>query len=481
MSEHAGTPPGPPYRVEVTDRAADLQAAHADLADGAGSGVTATVAGRVMLLRDMGKLAFATLRDSSGSIQLMATAKGTDDYKVLTGLTLGAWIVATGEVIRSNKGELSVRVERWQLLAEARRGFGDKWKGITDTDLRYRQRYADLWTNDDSLRVFQARSRVMSETRRFLEDRGFVEVETPFLHPIPGGALARPFETHHNALDLDLYLRIAPELYLKRLVVGGLERVFELGRVFRNEGLSPRHNPEFTMLELYQAYADYGDMMALTEELVAHLARAVTGSTVVTYGDREVDVTPPWTRASLIDLVEQHAGVRIDVRMPVDELRRIASDHGVAVDEAWGPGKLVLEIYEETTEAELWGPVFVTDYPKEVSPLARDHRELPEMVERFEPIVAGRELGNAFSELVDPDEQRRRFEDQALARAGGDVEAMVVDDDYVRALEYGLPPTGGLGIGMDRLVMLLTDTHTIRDVILFPTLRPERPSHEGDR
>ena len=465
----------------MTDRAADLQAAHADLADGAGSGVTATVAGRVMLLRDMGKLAFATLRDSSGSIQLMATAKATDDYKGLTGLTLGAWIVATGEVIRSNKGELSVRVERWQLLAEARRGFGDKWKGITDTDLRYRQRYADLWANDDSLRVFQARSRVMSETRRFLEDRGFVEVETPLLHPIPGGALARPFETHHNALDLDLYLRIAPELYLKRLVVGGLERVFELGRVFRNEGLSPRHNPEFTMLELYQAYADYSDMMALTEELVAHLARAVTGSAVVTYGDREVDVTPPWTRASLIDLVEQHAGVRIDVRMPVDELRRIAADHGVAVDEAWGPGKLVLEIYEKTTEAELWGPVFVTDYPKEVSPLARDHRELPEMVERFEPIVAGRELGNAFSELVDPDEQRRRFEDQARARAGGDAEAMVVDDDYVRALEYGLPPTGGLGIGMDRLVMLLTDTHAIRDVILFPTLRPERPSHEGGR
>ncbi len=472
MSEDAPPTWRPPYRVEVTDRAADLQATHADLADGAGSEVTATVAGRVMLLRDMGKLTFATLRDSSGSIQLMATAKVTDDYKGLAGLTLGAWIVATGEVIRSNKGELSVRVERWQLLAEARRGFGDKWKGITDTDLRYRQRYADLWANDDSMRVFQARSRIMSETRRFLEDRGFVEVETPLLHPIPGGALARPFVTHHNALDLDLYLRIAPELYLKRLVVGGFERVYELGRVFRNEGLSTRHNPEFTMLELYQAYADYGDMMTLTEELVAHLAREVTGSTVVTYGEREVDLTPPWTRATLTDLVEQHTGVRVDVRMSVDELRRIATDRGVEVDNAWGPGKLVLEIYEKTTEAELWGPVFVTDYPEEVSPLARDHRELPEMVERFEPIVAGRELGNAFSELVDPDEQRRRFEDQARAKAGGDAEAMVVDDDYLRALEYGLPPTGGLGIGMDRLVMLLTDTHTIRDVVLFPTLRP---------
>jgi lysyl-tRNA synthetase class 2 len=474
MTEHTSSEFRPPYRVEVTDRAADLQAAHADLADGAESGVTVTVAGRVMLLRHMGRRTFATLRDSSGAIQLMATSQETDDYKDFTKLNLGDWIVATGEVVRSNKGELSVRVERWQLLAEARRGFGDKWKGITDTDLRYRQRYADLWANDDSMRVFRARSRVMSETRRFLGDRGFVEVETPLLHAIPGGALARPFTTHHNALDLDLYLRIAPELYLKRLVVGGFERVFELGRVFRNEGLSPRHNPEFTMLELYQAYADYGDMMELTEQLVAHLARQVTGSTVITYGGREVDLTPPWPRDSLVDLVERHAGMRLDVRMPLDELRRIAGDHGVDVDASWGPGKLVLEIYEKTTEAELWGPVFVLDYPKEVSPLARDHRELPGVVERFEPIVAGRELGNAFSELVDPDEQRRRFEDQARARAGGDDEAMAVDDDYLRALEYGLPPTGGLGIGMDRLVMLLTDTHTIRDVVLFPTLRPEQ-------
>jgi lysyl-tRNA synthetase, class II len=474
MTEHTSSEFRPPYRVEVTDRAADLQAAHADLADGAESGVTVTVAGRVMLLRHMGRRTFATLRDSSGAIQLMATSQETDDYKDFTKLNLGDWIVATGEVVSSNKGELSVRVERWQLLAEARRGFGDKWKGITDTDLRYRQRYADLWANDDSMRVFRARSRVMSETRRFLGDRGFVEVETPLLHAIPGGALARPFTTHHNALDLDLYLRIAPELYLKRLVVGGFERVFELGRVFRNEGLSPRHNPEFTMLELYQAYADYGDMMELTEQLVAHVARQVTGSTVITYGGREVDLTPPWPRDSLVDLVERHAGMRLDVRMPLDELRRIAGDHGVDVDASWGPGKLVLEIYEKTTEAELWGPVFVLDYPKEVSPLARDHRELPGVVERFEPIVAGRELGNAFSELVDPDEQRRRFEDQARARAGGDDEAMAVDDDYLRALEYGLPPTGGLGIGMDRLVMLLTDTHTIRDVVLFPTLRPEQ-------
>jgi lysyl-tRNA synthetase class 2 len=475
MTDPTPRPPlRPPYRVEVTDRAADLQAAHADLADGAGTGVTATVAGRIMLLRDMGRLAFAALRDSSGQIQLMATAKGTDDYKGLTGLNLGDWIVATGEVIRSNKGELSVRVETWELLAEARRGFGDKWHGITDTDLRYRQRYADLWANESSRATFQARSRIMTLTRRFLDERGFVEVETPVFHPIPGGALARPFTTHHNALDLELYLRIAPELYLKRLVVGGFERVYEMARVFRNEGLSTRHNPEFTMLELYQAYGDYGDMMELTEQLVAHLATEITGSTTITYGGREVDLTPPWRRASMIELIEEHTGLRLDVRQPVEELAAIAADQGVAVDASWGPGKLILEIYEKTTEAALWGPVFVTDYPQEVSPLAREHRELPGMVERFEPLVAGRELGNAFSELVDPDEQRRRFEDQARAKAAGDAEAMVVDDDYVRALEYGLPPTGGLGIGMDRLVMLLTDTHSIRDVVLFPTLRPER-------
>jgi lysyl-tRNA synthetase, class II len=464
----------PPYRVEVSDRAADLQVAHADLPDGAGTGVTATVGGRVMLLRDMGRLAFATLRDSSGQIQLMATAKGTEDYKRLTGLNLGDWIVATGEVIRSNKGELSVRVERWEQLAEAKRGFGDKWHGITDTDMRYRQRYADLWANESSRAVFQARSRIMTLTRHFLDERGFVEVETPVFHPIPGGALARPFMTHHNALDMELYLRIAPELYLKRLVVGGFERVYELARVFRNEGLSTRHNPEFTMLELYQAYADYGDMMSLTESLVAYLAEAVTGSTVVSYDGRELDLGVPWRRATLVDLVEDAIGVRVDVRMPVEQLAAIATAHGVEVDEGWGPGKLVLEIYEKTTEAGLWGPVFVLDYPKEVSPLARDHREVPETVERFEALVAGRELANAFSELIDPDEQRRRFEAQALVKAAGDPEAMVVDEDYLRALEYGLPPTGGLGIGMDRLVMLLTDTHSIRDVVLFPTLRPER-------
>lgn len=465
-----------PYRVEVTDRARQLQAEYQGSAAGEGTGRVASVAGRAMLLRAMGHMTFATLRDSGGSIQLWALDGETDDYPAFRDLNLGDWVSATGEVVRTKRGELSVRVKSWQVLAEARRGFGDKWKGVVDTDLRYRQRYVDLWANEASRDVFLVRSRVLSLTRRFLEDRGFVEVETPMFHPIPGGGFARPFVTHHNALDIDLYLRIAPELYLKRLVVGGFERVFELGRAFRNEGIDRRRNPEFTMLELYQAYADYGDMMALTEELVAYLAAEVCGSTMISYAGRSVDLTPPWPRESLIDLVERHAGVLLDVRMPIEQLRRIAADHGVESDASWGPGKLILEIYEKTTEAHLWGPVFVCDYPLEVSPLARDHRELPGMVERFEPIIAGRELGNAYSELIDPDEQRRRLEAQARQRSAGDDEAMLLDDDYVRALEYGLPPVGGLGIGVDRLVMLLTDTYNIRDVVLFPTLRPEQGS-----
>jgi lysyl-tRNA synthetase, class II len=465
----------PPYRFEVTATTAELRAAHGGLAAGEETGIEVTVAGRVMLHRAQGKLAFATLRDGSGGeIQLFALAAVTDDFEGFGKISLGDWVGATGEVVATKRGELSVKVTSWVMLAETRSGFGDKWKGITDVETRYRQRYVDLWANPESRTTFLQRSRIFSLTRRWLDERGFIEVETPVFHPIPGGALARPFTTHHNALDHDFFLRIAPELYLKRLTVGGFERVFELARVFRNEGLSTRHLPEFTMLELYQAYGDYSDVMSLTEELVAHLATELHGTTKLSYDGRELDLTPPWTRATLTDLVEEHAGVHVDVRMPVADLRRIAREHGVEVEDDHGPGKLVLEIYEKTTEHQLWGPVFVMDYPKEVSPLARDHRELPDMVERFEAIVAGRELCNAFSELVDPDEQRARFEEQARSKAAGDDEAMVVDEDYLRALEYGLPPTAGLGIGMDRLVMLLTDTQSIRDVVLFPTLRPEQ-------
>jgi lysyl-tRNA synthetase, class II len=463
-----------PYRFEPDVSAASLQERFADLPPEGETGVVATVAGRLMLRRLIGKLAFGTLRDSSGAIQLFAGAAWTDGFEGFGRLSLGDWIGATGEVVRTRTGELSVKISSWVLLAEARRGFGDKWKGISDVDLRYRQRYADLWAHEGSRQTLLLRSQVISWTRRWLEERGFVEVETPVFHPIAGGAAAKPFVTHHNALDLDLYLRIAPELYLKRLVVGGFEKVFEIARVFRNEGLSTRHNPEFTMLELYQAYADYTDMMVLVEELVSGLASALFGTTSVTFAGRPLSLAVPWQRATMTDLIEAHAGVAVDIDIPVAELGAVAEKLGVPVEPTWGPGKLILEIYEKTTESELWGPVFVLDYPKEVSPLARDHRSRPGYVERFEPIVAGRELGNAFSELIDPDEQRARFEAQAAQRAAGDEEAMAVDEDYLRALEYGLPPTGGLGLGMDRLVMLLAGAEAIRDVIAFPTLRPEQ-------
>jgi len=463
-----------PYRFEPTASAAALHERHAELEPGRETDDRVTVAGRLMLRREQGKLTFGTLQDSSGRIQLFARSDSTPRFDEFSRLSLGDWIGVTGMVMTTRRGELSVTVEDWTVLARARRSFPDKWHGLSDPDTRYRQRYVDLWVTDEARRTFVLRSRMVSLMRHWLEARGFVEVETPLLHTIPGGAIAKPFVTHHNALDMDLYLRIAPELYLKRLVVGGMERVFEIGRCFRNEGIGYRWNPEFTMLELYQAYADYHDMMDITEQLVAHVTQELLGTTKLTFEGRELDLTPPWRRASMTDLVEEVAGVRVDVRMPIDELHAVAREVGLEADDDWGPGKTVLEIYEKTTEANLWGPVFVCDYPKEVSPLARDHREKPGYVERFEPIAAGREIGNAFSELTDPDEQRATFDAQAAAGEAGDEEAMRVDDDYVRALEYGLPPTGGLGIGIDRLVMLLADVHHIRDVILFPTLRPEQ-------
>jgi lysyl-tRNA synthetase class 2 len=381
-------------------------------------------------------------------------------------------------VVRTRRGELSVKVASWELLAHARRGFGDKWHGVNDPDIRYRQREVDLWANQGVRDLFLMRSKVLASIRRRLGAAGFVEVETPVLHPVAGGAAARPFVTHYNALHEDVYLRIATELYLKRCVVGGIERVYEIGRTFRNEGLSPRHNPEFTMLELYQAYADYNDMMLIFEDIVAGTAEELFGTTVLPYQGREIDLTPPWRRATLTDLIAEHAGVEVELSMGAENLRRVASSLGVPFEPWYGPGKLMLEIYEKTTEAALWGPVFVCDYPQEVSPLARAHRSKPGYVERFEPIVAGRELGNAFSELNDPDEQRARFEDQERERALGDDEAMAIDWDYLRALELGLPPTGGLGLGIDRLVMLYADVANIREVVLFPALRPEERSPE---
>lgn len=462
-----------PHRFATTSDPAAIRAEYDSIDDGTETGVEVTIAGRLMLRRVQGKLAFGTLQDGGERIQLFAPGKVTPDFEEFCDLNLGDWIGVTGEVMKTRKGELSVKVEQWVLLAEAGRPFPDKFHGITDPDTRFRQRYVDLWVTPESRDTFILRSKAVSLIRRWLEDRDFVEVETPVFHPIPGGALAKPFTTHHNALDLDLYLRIAPELYLKRLTVGGLNRVFEIARVFRNEGISTRHNPEFSMLELYQAYADYHDMMELVEQLVEHLALELHGTTDLTYGDRPLDLAAPWRRATMLELIEEHTGRALHLQMPIDELRAAADEFDVSYKDSDGPGKLLLEIYEKMVEGVLWDPVFVLDYPQEVSPLARAHRELDGFTERFEAIVAGRELCNAFSELIDPAEQRLRFEEQAVQKDAGDEEAMAVDEDYLRALDYGLPPTGGLGIGIDRLVMLLADVHTIRDVVLFPTLRPE--------
>ncbi|MGI8876757.1 MAG: lysine--tRNA ligase [Egibacteraceae bacterium] len=465
-----------PVGVEVTDALADVRAAWDDkLEPEEASGQDVAVAGRMVLRRGHGKLVFVVLREGDAELQLMCQPQtlGQGGMAILDELDLGDWVAATGEVVRTRRGELSVHARSLTLIGKSLRPLPDKWHGLRDVETRYRQRWVDLTVNADARRVLRVRAATIRALRAELEERGYLEVETPLLHPVPGGALARPFVTHHNALGVDLYLRLAKELYLKRLVAGGLPRVYEIGRVFRNEGLSTRHNPEFTMLESYEAHADYHDVMDLTQALIQRAAREAAGGTDLIYDERPVDLGGDWPRRRLLDLVRAATG-RADVAYDagLDELRVLCATHGVRTEEGWGPGKLVLELYEKLVEGELWAPTFVIDYPVEVSPLARRHRSDPHTTERFEIIVTGRELGNAFSELTDPDEQRARFEEQARAKAAGDADAMSVDADYLAAMEFGMPPMGGLGIGVDRLVMLLAGVTSIRDVILFPTLRP---------
>ena len=433
------------------------------------------LAGRMMTRRIMGRASFLHLKDSSGAMQVYAKRDdlGEPLYEAFKHWDLGDILGVEGYVFRTRTGELSVHATGLRLLTKTLRPLPEKWHGLTDLEARYRQRYVDLIVNDEARSVFRTRSRAIDFIRGFLRDRAYLEVETPMMQPLPGGATARPFTTHHNALDLPLYLRVAPELYLKRLVVGGFERVFEINRNFRNEGLSPRHNPEFTMLEFYAAYADYHDLMALTEQLLRELAEDVLGTPLVTYQGHEMDFSQPFRRLTVrASILEFNPGTDVQDLADLPAARALAARLSVPVEHSAGLGRVLTEIFEKTVEAKLLDPTFITEYPAEVSPLARRCDHDPFVTDRFELMIAGREIANGFSELNDPADQAERFRAQAAAKQAGDNEAMHYDEDYITALEYGLPPTAGEGIGIDRLVMLLTDSPSIRDVLLFPLLRP---------
>ena len=445
------------------------------LKDGEESDYTASLAGRLMALRRHGKACFADIEDREGRIQLLASldSLGQESYDMFLELDIGDWVGVESVVFKSRRGELTLRVTSFELLSKSLRPLPEKWHGLKDVELRYRQRYLDLMVNPEVRENLLVRVKTIKELRRFLDERGFMEVETPMLQPIPGGATARPFTTFHQALGENLFLRIAPELYLKRSIVGGLEKVYEINRNFRNEGISYKHNPEFTMLEFYWAYVDYLDLADFLEEMLAEVVEAVKGSLRFPYQGMALDLTPPWRRVTFMEAVGEAVGKTVGTETPEEELRLLAGEREIPLEKGWGAGKIATELFEKLVEPNLWEPTLVMDYPREVSPLARAHRDDPLLTERFELIVAGREIANAFSELIDPLDQRERFEDQARQRERGDEEAHVIDYDFLRALEYGMPPTGGLGLGVDRLVMLLTDSHSIREVILFPHLRSE--------
>ncbi|WP_026073615.1 lysine--tRNA ligase [Robertmurraya massiliosenegalensis] len=435
--------------------------------------VTVTIAGRIMTKRGKGKAGFAHLQDLTDQIQIYVRqdAVGEDQYDTFGSVDLGDIVGVTGELFKTKVGELSIKVQDFQLLTKALRPLPEKFHGLKDVEQRYRQRYLDLITSQESRKTFITRSKIIQSMRRYLDDHGYLEVETPMMHAIAGGASARPFITHHNALDMQLYMRIAIELHLKRLIVGGLEKVYEIGRVFRNEGVSTRHNPEFTMIELYEAYADYRDIMSLTENLVAHIAQEVLGTTTVQYGDHLVDLKPEWKRLHMVDAIKEYTGVDFWKEMSVEEAKQLAKEHNVEIKDTMLYGHIVNEFFEQKVEEQLIQPTFIYGHPVEISPLAKKNEQDPRFTDRFELFIVAREHANAFTELNDPIDQRERFEAQLKEREQGNDEAHMMDHDFIEALEFGMPPTGGLGIGIDRLVMLLTNSPSIRDVLLFPLMR----------
>lgn len=435
--------------------------------------ISVTLAGRIMTKRGKGKAGFAHIKDIEGQIQIYVRkdAVGDEQYELFNTADLGDIVGVTGVMFKTKVGELSIKVTSFELLTKSLRPLPDKFHGLKDIEQRYRQRYLDLIMNDESKSTFIARSKIIQSMRRYLDQNGYLEVETPTMHTIAGGASARPFVTHHNALDMQLYMRIAIELHLKRLIVGGMEKVYEIGRVYRNEGISTRHNPEFTMIELYEAYADYRDIMSLTENLIAHIAKEVTGSTKVTYGEYEIDLQPEWTRLHMVDAIKERTGVDFWQEMTVEEARAHAAEHNVEINKNMTVGHIINEFFEQKVEEHLIEPTFIFGHPVEISPLAKKNDEDPRFTDRFELFIVAREHANAFTELNDPIDQKERFEAQLQEREQGNDEAHMMDEDFIEALEYGMPPTGGLGIGIDRVVMLLTNSSSIRDVLLFPHMR----------
>lgn len=460
-----------PYCFKPNAYAADLQEKYKDLEAGADTEDRVTIAGRAMAVRNSGM--FIDLKDVSGKIQVFCHKNhlNEEDLALLKSLDVGDIVGVSGYIRRTPRGELSVSAEKFDIIAKSLQPLPEKFHGLTDIDARYRQRYVDFIMNDDSKEIFKKRCRITSAIRRYFEENGFLEVETPMLHPIMGGANAKPFITHHNTLDMDLYLRIAPELYLKRLVVGGFDRVFEIGRNFRNEGIDKSHNPEFTALEAYQAYADYNDMAELIPNLIKYVAEKVLGTTVLHVGEHDIDLAQPWAKKSMLELVKEYTGADFMEAETLEEAKAMAQKVGVDASDCISWGKVVSEVFDAKVEANLIQPILVMDMPRDISPLAKTHRQNPRLVEHFDAYIAGMEMGCAYSELSNPLEQRERFEAQCADREAGDDEAQMLDEDFVNALENGFPPSGGMGMGIDRLAILLTGAETIRDVIAFPTLR----------